>query len=222
MAVGTDVINGALRKLGVLASGATPSADQIADALAALNMLLSSWSYEELLLPYKQTENFSIAAAINERTIGATGDLVTTKPVKIEAVFFRDANNADHFLRELDAKEFAALPAKAVMTGRPEAFYFEPTDSSDISLAKIRFDRTTSAIETVHITSLKEIAQLALSTATINLPGPWIRALTMNLAVDIAPEYGKAVTQELALLAGDGKAMIQGLIKDFRSAEARN
>jgi len=219
MATGSDIIDGALRKLGVLAVGASPSPDQTAAALSALNMLKSSWSYEELLLPYKQTEQFSIAGSISELSMGVSGDMHTTKPVKISAMFFRDIENVDHMLVELNDKQYASLPAKGVSINRPEAFYFETTDSDYIELATIRFDRTTLSTETLHITSLKEIAHIANAGDIIALPGPWIRGLTMNLAVDLAPEYGKPVTPELAMLAGDGKNMIQGLIKDSRDPE---
>jgi len=220
MATGNDVINGSLRKLGVLAVGATPSSDQTQAALDGLNILLSSWSYEALLLPYKQTENFTVTASINEQTMGNLANLNTpNKPVKIEAMFFRDSNNIDHVLKEITAKEFAAITSKGVTSGRPEAFYFEPTSPDNMTRAVIKFDRATNATMTLFITSLKEIATLVASTTQISLPGPWIRALTMNLAIDLAPEYGVAVNQELAMLAGDGKNMIKGLIQDLQIPE---
>ena len=41
-----DQINGALRLLGVLAEGETPSAATSQDALAALNQMIDSWNTE--------------------------------------------------------------------------------------------------------------------------------------------------------------------------------
>jgi hypothetical protein len=43
-----DQINRALRLLGVLAEGETPSADMSNDALTALNQMIDSWNTERL------------------------------------------------------------------------------------------------------------------------------------------------------------------------------
>ena len=44
----SDQINRALRLLGVLAEGETPSAETSQDALIALNQMIDSWSTERL------------------------------------------------------------------------------------------------------------------------------------------------------------------------------
>jgi len=43
-----DQINAALRLIGQLAEGETPSAETSQDALAALNQMIDSWSIERL------------------------------------------------------------------------------------------------------------------------------------------------------------------------------
>ncbi|MEY2916064.1 MAG: hypothetical protein RL454_993, partial [Actinomycetota bacterium] len=44
-----DQINGALRLLGVLAEGETPSSATSQDALNAMNQMLDSWNTERLM-----------------------------------------------------------------------------------------------------------------------------------------------------------------------------
>jgi hypothetical protein len=46
-----DRIKRAMRLIGAAATGETPSADELADGLTALNAMLSSWSLESLLVP---------------------------------------------------------------------------------------------------------------------------------------------------------------------------
>ncbi len=48
MTTANEQINGALRLLGVLAEGETPSAETSQDALAALNQMIDSWNTERL------------------------------------------------------------------------------------------------------------------------------------------------------------------------------
>ena len=48
MTTANEQINGALRLLGVLAEGETPSAATPQDALTALNQMIDSWNTERL------------------------------------------------------------------------------------------------------------------------------------------------------------------------------
>ena len=54
-----DQINGALRLIGQLAEGETPSAATSADALTALNQMLDSWSAERLSVFSTQDQVFT-------------------------------------------------------------------------------------------------------------------------------------------------------------------
>ena len=50
MASAGDIINGALRLIGMLAEGETPSAETSADALFAMNQMIDSWNLEKLMI----------------------------------------------------------------------------------------------------------------------------------------------------------------------------
>ena len=54
-----DQINAALRLIGQLAEGETPSAATSQDALAALNQMLDSWSIERLSVYNTQDQVFT-------------------------------------------------------------------------------------------------------------------------------------------------------------------
>ena len=56
-----DQINAALRLIGQLAEGETPSAATSQDALAALNQMIDSWNTDRLLVYTTQTQVFSLA-----------------------------------------------------------------------------------------------------------------------------------------------------------------
>ena len=59
MTTANDQINGALRLIGQLAEGETPSAATSADALTAMNQMLDSWSSERLSVFSTQDQVFT-------------------------------------------------------------------------------------------------------------------------------------------------------------------
>ncbi len=62
-----DQINGALRVLGVLAEGETPSAATSQDALTALNQMIDSWNTERLSVFATQDQVFSWTSGAEDR-----------------------------------------------------------------------------------------------------------------------------------------------------------
>jgi hypothetical protein len=89
-----DQINGALRLIGQLAEGETPSAATSADALTAMNQMLDSWSSERLSVFSTQDQVFTWPASTATRTLGPTGDFVGNRPVLVDdSTYFRDPSN---------------------------------------------------------------------------------------------------------------------------------
>ncbi|NBS70074.1 hypothetical protein EBT31_14355, partial [bacterium] len=71
-----DQINRALRLLGVLAEGETPSAAVSQDALMALNQMIDSWNTERLAVFSTQDQVYLWPTSTVKRTLGPTGDFV--------------------------------------------------------------------------------------------------------------------------------------------------
>ena len=76
-----DQINRALRLLGVLAEGETPSAATSQDALVALNQMIDSWSIERLAVFCTQDQTLTWPAGLITRTLGPSGDFIGLRPV---------------------------------------------------------------------------------------------------------------------------------------------
>jgi hypothetical protein len=90
-----DQINGALRLIGQLAEGETPSAATSADALTAMNQMLDSWSSERLSVFSTQDQIFTWPASTATRTLGPTGDFVGNRPVLVDdSTYFVDPATA--------------------------------------------------------------------------------------------------------------------------------
>ncbi len=68
-----DIVNGALRSIGALASGETADAMQANDAFNTLNDMLAQWSNERLMVYYTTEVVFPITGGTYQYTIGDRG-----------------------------------------------------------------------------------------------------------------------------------------------------
>lgn len=68
-----DIISGALKDIGALAGGETPTSDSAQDALNMLNGLIDQWSNESMMVSYKTEIVFPITPGQTQYTIGPGG-----------------------------------------------------------------------------------------------------------------------------------------------------
>ena len=70
-----DIVSRALKDIGALEAGETPTADAAQDAFDMLNDLVDQWSNEEMMVYYKNEIVFPIVPGQTQYTIGPTGDI---------------------------------------------------------------------------------------------------------------------------------------------------
>lgn len=201
MATGAAIVRRALRLIGTLAAGETPSANEQADALESLNAMLDSWRTESLSVYALRDETLTFTGAASY-TVGVGGALNTTWPVKIEAAYQR-ADDTDYPIRLASAIVWAGLSAKSTIGYTAEWLYYEPS----YPLGKIYLYPAPTA-GALHLTTWVPLAVVTAS-ADMALPPGYLDALTYALAVRLSPEYGRPVTAELAVLARSAKDNIQ-------------
>jgi hypothetical protein len=70
-----DIITRALKDIGALEAGETPTPEAAADAFDMLNDLVDQWSNEEMMVFYKNEIVFPIVAGQTQYTIGPAGNI---------------------------------------------------------------------------------------------------------------------------------------------------
>lgn len=206
MATGRTIIKRALRLLNVISQGDSVDGDaKETNAFEALNSLLAFWGSEKLLVPYIIQENKTLSIGTNTYTIGSSGDINSTRPIKVVDAWIRDSSNNDYPL-EIISKNYYNEQALKTMQGRPSMLEYSP----EYTLGKIRLYPTPSAAETLYIDSWKPLTAISAVTDTINFPPMYEEALVYNLAINIAPEYDKAIPDVVGLRAREGKDFIKG------------
>jgi hypothetical protein len=183
-----DQINGALRLLGVLAEGETPSAQTSQDALTALNQMIDSWNTERLAVFSTQDQVFSWPPGEISRTLGPTGDFVGNRPILLDdSTYFRDPANGISFgIKIINQQQYDGIAVKTVTSTYPQVIWL---NMSYPNIEMYVYPVPTKVLEW-HFVSVEELTQPALLSTTLAFPPGYLRAFRYNLACELAPEFG--------------------------------
>jgi hypothetical protein len=183
-----DQINGALRLLGVLAEGETPSAATSQDALNALNQMIDSWNTERLCVFSTQDQVFSWLPGFISRTLGPTGDFVGNRPILLDdSTYFKDpASGISYGIKILNQQQYNGIAVKTVTSTYPQVIWVNMT-YPDVEMYV--YPVPTKTLEW-HFVSVEELTQPALLATALTFPPGYLRAFRYNLACEFAPEFG--------------------------------
>ena len=188
MTTAGDQINGALRLLGVLAEGETPSAATSQDALFALNQMIDSWGTEKLSTFTTQEQVFSWVPGFVSRTLGPSGDFVGDRPVLMDdATYFVDASTGISYgIKLINQQQYDGIAVKNVTSTFPQVMWIN-TNYPDIDMHI--YPVPTKVLEW-HFISAAQLTQPATIATPLYFPPGYMRAFRYNLACEIAPEFG--------------------------------
>lgn len=209
-----DLLKTSLRKIGVLDSGEPMSPDEGSDALDIFRQMVDAWSLETLLIPIVGVVTFTLINNQSEYTIGIypggsppDNHIETPRPMKILAAFIRDQYETDYIQEIIDVDTFSRISRKT-NASRPSRFYVR----EGWPLNTILFEAVPYADETLHmsvIQPLDAILPTAKLTDVVNLPPGYERTLIFNLCPELADEWGKKVSNNIAVQAVTGKKWIK-------------
>lgn len=193
MATVRDLIKSALRQIGAIDPGENVEASEAADALATLNQMLEQWSTENLLVPLTVRERFDLVGGQSSYTMGTGGNFNTTRPVKIEIAKLETQDGTPYELdmELLTEREWANISDKAQQSTLPTKLY--AMGSSPLETLKL-WPVPTVANKIV-LYSVKTITVFTTINDSVELPQGYYSALKFNLAVELAPEYGKSPSE---------------------------
>ena len=207
MSTAGDQINGALRLLGVLAEGETPSSEMADDALRALNQMIDGWSAERLSVFSTQDQILTWPASTQSRTLGPTGTLVGNRPVTLDdATYFRDPTTGISYgLKIVNQQQYNGIAVKTVTSTYPQIIFINDTyPDAEISVYPV----PTRALE-FHFVSVEPLTQPAVLASDLLIPPGYLRAFRYNLACEIASEYGIEPTPTIQRVAMVSKRTIK-------------
>lgn len=209
MATAQTIIDRSLRLIGQIGAGLSPTADETADALEALNAMLMSWRNDRLMAYAIQTQDITVSASDTNVTIGPSGDLVSARPVRVENAY-AVIDDMTYDVRILNENEFAAIPDKTAQSDWPDRIWPQMT-FPDVTIWLYPIPTTTS---TLRILTRVPLTEFSTAATTVSLPPGWEDAMAYNLAVRIAPEYETEASPTV-------KEMARSTIKSIKIINSR-
>jgi hypothetical protein len=203
MTTARDIVKSAMQKIGALRKGESPSGDEAADGLLALNRMLSSWSNDSLLLYARTRENFSLVAGTASYTIGTSMTFNTTKPMNIVSAFVR-TGTTDYPLTIIPDENYQAIVDKSAQ-GTPEVLNF----SNGHPTATIYLSPVPNAADSLYLMSEKQLSSLSTLDSSVDLPAGWEEAMIYNLGLRLISEYGGSMDEDGREIARDSLASIR-------------
>lgn len=205
MATAQTIIDRALRLLGAIASGESPTADESADGLISLNNMLESWQADKLTVYAYVDTAFTMVASTGSYTVGPSGNFnLTPRPPKIEQCFVR-ASSIDYPVELIDKARWYAITDKTVESDIPEYAYYEPT----LTTGTLKVWPVPNTGNSLHIITWTNVATLATLATSISLPPGYERAMAYNLAIELAPEFEREPSASVVRIAAESYAAIK-------------
>jgi hypothetical protein len=183
-----------------------PDGNQTTHGLRLLNRLIDEFSTEELLIPYRESENFSITSASASYTMGSGGTASSSRAKKILDCYIRDSADIDYPVKIITEKEYNRLADKA-LSAKPTELFYDPV----YPVGVIYFNYTPDTTYTAYIESQKNLhSDLSIAT-TISLPAEYERFLESALAAELGVIYKSSNLDVLIARAQQSQDKIKAL-----------
>ncbi len=177
-------IKRALRLIGVLMEGETPSSPQYNDALTVWQQMYDSWSAESSMPPIASEATHTLVVGTADYTIGLAGDIVRVRPTDVLNVTLRQSST-DYIVRQMSKDEYYGISDKTT-SGRPYRYFYEQLDDA----SRIRFDRKPDFAYTAYLYCLDPFSAPTAIDDDVSLQPGYEEAVVYNLAWRLMPEYG--------------------------------
>jgi hypothetical protein len=193
-----QIIDEALRLLGVLQEGDSPTVARATEAINALNMMLKTWGASERL--WLMTEGVVTLVANQAAYSLGTG-------VRRVLSVRRRISGLDTPMMELSRQEYFDTPTKA-SAGTPNSWYFDPQRASRTLYIWQTADTPTAAVMTLPYTYTRIIEDVDTLDNDPDVPAEWLEVLVYNLATRLGPRYGNINTTEYAAINERAKELM--------------
>ena len=187
-----------MRLNGAIAAGEILETNELNDALVSLNQMLSSWNTEGASLVGRSRLVISIAGGVNSYAL-------TQRPVQIVAASAA-ISNVDSPLEIVDAAGYEAIPVPE--KGLTSIFVKKLYCDYSFPFCSVWLWPTPRLNGQLEMWLFAVMTQFASLADTISLPEGYEAGLRWNLAVNLAPEYGRPIDQVVLANAQNFKASL--------------
>lgn len=196
-----SLITGALRIIGAIAQGETPTVAQVNEASEALNFLVKALEADGMPLWAVKQYNVPLVTGTVSYRIGLSQTIATPKPLKISQAFLHDTSSGiDIPMTQLTRADYNSLGNKTT-TGTPIQFFYDVQNTyGDLYLFPVP-DANAETNKVVTIVYQRPFEDFDVSTDEPDFPQEWFDTIKFMLADRLAPEYGLPIQERSELRA---------------------
>lgn len=224
MATVRQLITDTFKLIGARAAGEVPRDDEMTDGFNRLNNMISSWTLQKLTIHSITRTEYDLVSGQGTYEIGPTAaDFVQARPVWINRVGIIQNNNPSQpielpmeiqttkdWATEIPVKNtFSALSTKVYIDGafpnRNMTFWPIP-NVGNLDIA---------------IYWPQAITQFTTVDDTVAWPDGYEEAVRYNLAIRLAPEFGREINQVIVAVARDTLSWIKTANAEVQQLEMR-
>jgi len=203
-----NIVQSAMKEIGALAGGETPSNEDQNDVLQKLQRLIDSMNARLPMVYNVNFTQFTLLANQSPTTIGPGGDFdINQRPVDIDSIgLYLDSSSTpvEIFLNKRDQQWWAAQTIKSLTSSLPTDFYYSP----DWPLGSIYFWPIPTATHNVLLQFRTVLTEYTGYAQNFSLPPGYWDAIVYMLAVSICPIFERTASPELvALMKASMKAI---------------
>lgn len=185
------IITGALRIIGAVAQGETPTATQISEGSEALNFMIKAWHSDGM--PLWAIKQYAITPVASTRVyrIGNSQTINTPKPLRIiDAFFHNGTTNIDIPMTLLTRDEYNSLGNKT-SEGSPIQYYYDVQNTyGDLYVFPVPDSVAATSGNNITIVYQRPYEDFDSASDEPDFPQEWFDALKFGLADRLCPEYG--------------------------------
>jgi hypothetical protein len=198
------IIGRALRIIGAVSQGATPTSVQYTEGAEALNDIVKEWQVVHGMPLWKIRTCSPITMVSGQRNynvgLDASNDIVQEAPLKILNAWIRSTSNTDQPMN-LISKDFYDSLSTKLSTGTPNQLYYHVpgaisnTENMGTIWLYLTPDATAVSTYTLNFTGHYSFQNFNASTDVPDFPQYWYNAIKWGLADQLAYEYGLGATE---------------------------
>ncbi|WP_348269749.1 hypothetical protein P8936_16500 [Edaphobacter paludis] len=210
MATAFDIITSALKLVGVLADGETPSDDTANQGLSVFNDMIDAWNADRLAIFTTRSDDFPLILNQQSYTLGTGGNFNIPRPARIDAMssilLTNPANPVEVPITMFSVEDWQTkVPVKAVNGSFPLICY----DDGDFPLRNLSFwPIPTQQQNSVRIYGWQALPAQTLL-AQVSFPPGYAEAIRYNLAARLGAEFNAPTSPVVVQLAIQGLARVK-------------
>jgi len=204
---GLQVITDSLKLIGVVAGHETPTSAEQQDSLARLNELIDSWGVHAQTMYVPRRVLVPLTVGVQTYSFGVGGVINHPAPLTLDAASYltTGAVPAEIYLDIASDQTYVGQPVKTLTGTSPQAVSY----TRGAPLGEIWVWPVPSVTSTLVLYWREPVQEFPdLTTAVDLLPG-YARALRCNLALELAPEFGRQADPLVVQMARESLADVK-------------